>query len=263
MRHGRATSTSLPSLLFGAKRPEDGRRVSDVVLPLPRAIWLTAIDQSGSVPSSGWHLVYLNLGIDAPYPLSCHLGFDNQTHIALSTPNGTSGTFNLTNAADSDPQTFGLSTSMAATSATATSTSTGAAAAVTTVVVNSTDSTSGGTIAGIVIAVVFGVAIVLGALIFLCLRKRRIDRRRRGATTGTASEDTETRAPDAQGFFAGEMAADHKYQSELPAEPKPVVEKDGMPQPAELPTEQVSEGPLEMEGSNTFLGRLRGMSLKN
>ena len=214
----------------------------------------TSTDQSGSVQPSGWHLVTLNLGLNAPYPISCHLAFDNQSHMALTTTNANSGTFNITNVADPSPQIFGLSTSIAAAaSAAATSSTTSIALAAATSNGNNTNTsggTSAGAIAGIVIGVVVGVGIVLGALIFLCLRQRRRNRRRRGGVQ------------TATGNFGGEMASDQKQQSELPAEPQPAVEKDGVQQPAELPAEGEPEGPVEMEGSTTFIGRLRGLSLK-
>ena len=225
----------------------------------------TSTDQSGPVPASGSHTVPLNLDLHGRYPISCHLGFDDLNHEALTTETSNSGTFNITNVPDNNPNIIGPSTSVAAPAATASKTTSSAPTSATTVVVNDTtvvSTMSQGEIAGLVIGVLFGVGIILGILIYLCLRKRRRNRRRKGEATSVSAEEAKGTVTGPTDFFAGEMAADEKQKSELPADTKPVMEKDGVQQPAELSTEREPEGPVEMEGNNTFLGRLRGKSLK-
>ena len=112
---------------------------------------------------------------------------------------------------------------------------------------------------GIVIGAILGVGSVLGALLYLCLRKRRRDRQRRNdaKTTSTIGEDKSAVISESQTFMVGEMATDPTPTAELVAATKPVLEKDGEQQRAELGTEWEGEAegtPAEMEGSGGFGG---------
>ena len=228
--------------------------------------------QAGSVPPSGSHLVPLNIDVKGPYPLGCHLGFDDQNHHQLVTQTANSGDFNLTNTPDNGPQVFGQSSSAAADSASAlpTASTTGAPAGATTVFVSSVpqDASSGvstGAIAGIVVGALAAVASVIGALFFLCIRKRRRDRRRIDAEDSIQEDSSRGHSrnvSESQAFMVGEMAADPKPRAELMADTQPVMEKDGEEQRVELPTKGEPEGPVEMEASLPYEGRMKGRSLK-
>lgn len=130
-------------------------------------------DQSGSVPPNGWHLVPLNLGLAAPYPITCHLAFDDQHHTALTTNSSNSGTFNITNVSDQNPQVYGAGDSLVAPSTASAGT---APTGTETADPNSFDSGGGlsdGDIAGIVVGTVLGLGVVVGLFVFFCLRRRR------------------------------------------------------------------------------------------
>ena len=208
-------------------------------------------DQSGSVPANGTHLQSLDLRLPQAYPVSCHLDFDDQDHKQISQP---SGSFIISNATDTTPQIWSGASSSASASASASATDTTSSSGLPSLhpytsapdSSSSSSGISGGAIAGIVVGVILGISLVVGALIFFCLRKRRRGRQNSHTSGYLARKDMKEHHKELDGYSGGE----------LPAESKP-WEKDGVQQPAEVLGETADkreQGPVEMEGSQSFLG---------
>ena len=229
------------------------------------------LDQSGSVPASGWHLVSLNLGLSTPPPIKCHFAFDDLNHKALTTPSSNSGYFNITKTPDKNPQIFGASTSAAApttivisAAAAATATNTAPASAATSGV-NNQDTNNGsdsgssgglgaGAIAGIVIGVLLLIGLVVGLLFFFCLKKRRRTRKELGAYSNPTAAEMEHK-PAVQNYGVGELDGEEQDRhKEMPADEAGfktfVAGKDAPEQRAEMAADERTdhEAPAELEG---------------
>ena len=167
-----------------------------------------------------------------------------------------SASFNITDVADTVPKIVGPSASTAAPSATPSNTNVAGGVVVQSDSSASSSGLSAGAIAGIVISVVLGLGIVLWALWFLCLRKRRRDQAK-GALgyfvnkLGTKNDDLSDPS-GGQPVIIRETSTDWKQPGILPELNDNVIQK----LPAELPMDGEPYEPPELEGSGSITDRL-------